>query len=63
MEEDNFIADLDFSFAKCVCLLEDIKQVDDDTYMKTMEKINDWDWREIFINMSIDRNKAWLARL
>ena len=39
LEEDNLIVDLDFSFAKCVRLLEEIKQVDDDTYMKTlMEK-------------------------
>ena len=31
--------------------------------MKAVEKFKDPDWREIFVNMSMDRKKAWLARL
>ena len=62
-EETNFITNLDFSITRCMRLLEKIEQIDDDTYMKVVEKFKDQNWREIFVNMSMDRKKAWLARL
>ena len=54
---------VDFSLTRCVRLLEEIDQINDDTYLKAIERFRDQDWREIFVNMSMDRKKAWLARL
>ena len=51
LEENNFPINLDFSLTNCVCLLEGIEQIDDDTYMKIVEKFKDPYWREIFVNM------------
>lgn len=62
--EDNISSMVvDFSLTRCVRLLEEIENVVDDTYMKAVERFRDPDWREIFVNMSTDRKKAWLARL
>ncbi|CBI31047.3 unnamed protein product, partial [Vitis vinifera] len=63
LEENNFTINLDFFLTICVHLLERIEQIDNDNYMKAVEKFKDPDWREIFVNMSMDRKKAWLARL
>ncbi|KAM6542886.1 hypothetical protein CsatB_007333 [Cannabis sativa] len=53
----------EFSLTKCMQILEGIEGVDDDIYMKAVEKFKDSDWREIFINMSTARKRAWLDRL
>ena len=63
MEEDNFFANLDFFLARCVRVLEEIEQVEYDTYTKAMEKFKDQDWIEIFVNKFMDKKKAWLDRL
>ena len=43
LKEDNLIVNLDFSLTRYVHLFKEIKQVDDDTYMKAMEKFRDQD--------------------
>ncbi|XP_062075958.1 protein ALP1-like [Humulus lupulus] len=37
-----------------------MEEVSDDAYMKAVEKFKDPDWREIFINMSTIRKRAWI---
>ncbi|PON98197.1 Myb/SANT-like domain containing protein [Trema orientale] len=53
----------EFSLTKCVQIIEGIEGIDDDVYMKAVEKFKDPDWREIFVNMSTLRKRAWLDRL
>ena len=48
LEENNFTINLDFFLTNCVRLLKGIEQIDDDTYMKKVEKFKDLDWREFF---------------
>ncbi|XP_062104208.1 uncharacterized protein LOC133815377 [Humulus lupulus] len=50
----------EFSLTKCMQILEGMEEVNDDAYMKAIEKFKDPDWREIFINMSIIRKRAWI---
>lgn len=44
-----------------MCLLEEIEQIDDETYMKVTEKFKNTIQREIFVNMSMDRKKPSLV--
>ncbi|PON79857.1 hypothetical protein TorRG33x02_234760 [Trema orientale] len=53
----------EFSLTKCVQIIEGMEGIDDDVYMKAAEKFMDSDWREIFVNMSTLRKRAWLDRL
>ncbi|XP_062095056.1 L10-interacting MYB domain-containing protein-like isoform X2 [Humulus lupulus] len=53
----------EFSLTNCMQILEGMEEVSDDAYMKVVEKFKDPDWREIFINMSTIRKRAWLDRL
>ncbi|XP_062085640.1 L10-interacting MYB domain-containing protein-like [Humulus lupulus] len=53
----------EFSLTNCMQILEGMEEVSDDAYMKAVEKFKDPDWREIFINMSTIRKRAWLDRL
>ncbi|PON62773.1 hypothetical protein PanWU01x14_136850, partial [Parasponia andersonii] len=53
----------EFSLTKCVQIIEGMEGIDDDVYMKAVEKFKDSDWREIFVNMSTLRKRVWLDRL
>ena len=57
------VTSADYTLNKCVTTLDEIDGISDDAYMKALEKFKDADWREMFISMSSDRKKAWLARL
>ncbi|XP_058730952.1 uncharacterized protein LOC131602780 isoform X2 [Vicia villosa] len=54
---------IDCSLTKCVVALEEIKDISDETFGKTLEKFKDPDWREMFMAMSNDRKRGWLFRL
>ena len=54
----------DFSFCKCINILETMEEVNDEIFMKVVEKFKqDIDDREIFVNMSFARRMVWLGRL
>ncbi|XP_030932475.1 uncharacterized protein LOC115958217 [Quercus lobata] len=54
----------DFSLGKCINILETIEEVNDEIFMKAVEKFKqDPDDREIFVNMSFARRMVWLGRL
>ena len=54
----------DFSLSKCINILEAMEEVNDEIYMKAVEKFKrDPDDREIFVSMSLARKKVWLDRL
>ena len=59
----SYVTSADFTLSKCVTTLDEIDGISDDAYMKALEKFKDADWREMFMTMSTDRKKAWLARL
>lgn len=63
VEENGFSTCVDSSLSRCVCLLEEMEQINDDTYLKAVERFRDPDWREIFVNMSKKRKRAWLVSL
>ena len=54
----------DFSLGKCINILETMEEVNDEIFMKIVEKFKqDPDDREIFVNMSFARRMVWLGRL
>ena len=54
----------DFSLGKCINILETMEEVNDEIFMKAVEKFKkDLDDREIFLNMSFARRMVWLSRL
>ena len=54
----------DFSLGKCINILESMEEVNDEIFMKAVEKFKqDPDDREIFVNMSLTRRMVWLGRL
>ena len=53
----------EFSITKCMTALENIRLLDNDKYMKVVEKFTSAEWREIFMNMPNERKKAWIERL
>ena len=54
----------DFSLGKCINILETMEEVNDEIFMKSVEKFKqDPDDREIFVNMSFARRMVWLGRL
>ena len=54
----------DFSLGKCINILETIEAINDEIFMKAVEKFKqDPDDREIFVNMSLARGMVWLGRL
>ena len=54
----------DFSLGKCINILETMEEVNDEIFMKAVEKFKqDTDNREIFVNMSFARRMVWLGRL
>ena len=60
----NTIPTNDFSLGKCINILEIVEEVNDEIFMKAIEKFKqDPDDREIFINMSLARRMVWLGRL
>ena len=54
----------DFSLDKCINIFEAMEEINDETFMKAIEKFK-WDPndREIFVNVSLARKKVWLGRL
>ena len=54
----------DFSLGKCINILESMEEVNDEIFMKVVEKFKqDPNDREIFVNMSFARRMVWLGRL
>ena len=54
----------DFFLGKCINILETMEEVNDEIFMKAVEKFKqDTDDREIFVNMSFARRMVWLGRL
>ncbi|XP_034710795.1 L10-interacting MYB domain-containing protein-like [Vitis riparia] len=53
----------DFSITKCMIALQTIDLLDNDKYLKAIEKFTTPEWREIFMNMPDERKRAWLDRL
>ena len=43
--------------------LQTIELLDNDKYLKAVEKFTMPEWREIFMNMPDERKMAWLDRL
>uniref|UniRef100_A0A5B6YH33 Myb/SANT-like domain-containing protein n=1 Tax=Davidia involucrata TaxID=16924 RepID=A0A5B6YH33_DAVIN len=52
-----------FTIAKCIQVLESIEEVNMQTYLKAIEKLQDKRWRETFIEMSAYCRMGWLASL
>ncbi|GKA09700.1 L10-interacting MYB domain-containing protein-like protein [Tanacetum coccineum] len=52
-----------FSITNCVKCLESIQDVDAATYIKAIKLFKDVDWREMFMAMSPQRRRDWLASL
>ncbi|CAL8176395.1 unnamed protein product [Prunus armeniaca] len=48
---------------ECIGLVEEIGDIDNDTFNKMLEKIVLVEWRKIFVTMSDARRRAWLASL
>ncbi|XP_027191487.1 L10-interacting MYB domain-containing protein-like [Cicer arietinum] len=53
----------DCSITKCVAALEEIEDIPDDIYRRTLEKFKDSDWKEMFMAMSKERKRGWVLRL
>ncbi|RVX04394.1 L10-interacting MYB domain-containing protein [Vitis vinifera] len=53
----------DFSITRCMAALQTIELLDNDKYLKAVEKFTMPEWREIFMNMPDERKMAWLDRL
>ncbi|PON69755.1 hypothetical protein PanWU01x14_085390 [Parasponia andersonii] len=53
----------EFFLTKCVQIIEGREEIDNDVYMKAVEKFKDSDWRELFVNMSTLKKRAGLDRL
>ena len=43
--------------------LQTIDLIDNDKYLKSIEKFTTPKWRNIFMNMPVERKNAWLDRL
>ncbi|KAI5314462.1 hypothetical protein L3X38_043638 [Prunus dulcis] len=48
---------------ECIGLVEEIEDIDNDTFNKMLEKIVLEEWRKIFVIMPDARRRAWLASL
>ena len=54
----------DFSLGKCINILETMEEVNDEIFIKAVEKFKqDPDDREIFVNMSFVKRMVWLGGL
>ena len=53
----------EFSTTKCMATLENIGLLDNEKYMKVVEKFTSAEWREIFMTMLDERKKGWIDRL
>ena len=53
----------DFIITKCMTALQTIELLDNDKYLKVVEKFTTSEWREIFMNMSNEKKRTWLDRL
>ena len=53
----------DYSITQCMSILQIIEGLDNDKYLKAVEKFTSPEWREIFMNMPDERRMAWLDRL
>lgn len=53
----------DYTIAQCMAALQTIEGLDDDKYLKVVEKFTSPEWREIFMNMPDERRMAWFDRL
>ena len=53
----------DYSITRCMRVLQTIEGLDNDKYLKVVEKFTSPEWREIFMNMPDERRMAWLDRL
>ena len=61
--EDISVGTNDFNITKYMKTLQTIYLLDNDKYLKAIEKFTSLDWREIFMNMYDEINRAWLDRL
>ena len=61
--EDISVGTNDFNITKYMKTLQTIYLLDNDKYLKAIEKFTSLDWREIFMNMYDEMNRAWLDRL
>ena len=52
----------DFSITRCMTALQTIELLDNDKYLKVVEKFIMPKWREIFMNMPNERKMTWLDR-
>ena len=52
-----------FSITKYMTTLQTIDLLDNDKYLKAIDKFTTPKWKEIFMNMPVERKKAWLDRL
>ena len=53
----------DFSITMCMITLKTIDLLDNDKYLKAIEKFTMLEWRDIFMNMLDERKNAWFDRL
>ena len=53
----------EFSIIKCMPILEHIGLLNNDKYVKVVEKFMSVEWREFFMNMLDDRKKGWVDSL
>ncbi|XP_054782610.1 L10-interacting MYB domain-containing protein-like [Prosopis cineraria] len=56
-------ANSEYTVAKCVIALEEIEGIRADIFVKALEKFRKYDWREMFLTMSVDGKRKWLDML
>lgn len=52
-----------YSIEECMKIAESMGDIDDDTFIKMMDKLTIVEWRKLFVTMSEARRRAWLASL
>ncbi|XP_008246059.1 PREDICTED: L10-interacting MYB domain-containing protein-like [Prunus mume] len=52
-----------YSIEECIGIVEEMGDIDNDTFNKMLEKIVLIEWRKIFVTMSDARRRSWLASL
>ena len=53
----------DFSITRCMAALQTIELLNNDKYLKVIEKFTTLEWREICMNKPNERKNVWLDRL
>jgi hypothetical protein len=52
-----------YSIEECVKIVESMGDIEDDTFIKMMDKLTVIEWRKLFVTMSEARRRAWLSSL